>query len=76
MPKYVEGVWVEGGVYNFICYQRLLILMADQPFMYAIVIGALAVLTGILFTSRARRKSGERKSAAPSPSSEERKGAV
>jgi hypothetical protein len=50
--------------------------MADQPFMYAIVVGALAVLTGILFTSRARRRSGEKKSAAPSSSSEERRGAV
>lgn len=51
--------------------------MADQPFMYAIVVGAFAVLIGILFSSRAKRKSDERKLGGPSPSaSEDRKGAV
>jgi hypothetical protein len=39
--------------------------MADQAFMYAIVVGAFAVLTGILFAFRAKRKSEERKAAAP-----------
>jgi hypothetical protein len=39
--------------------------MADQVFMYAIVAGAFAVLTGILFSSRAKRKSEEKKSTAP-----------
>lgn len=49
--------------------------MADQPFMYAMVVGAFAVLTAILFSFRAKRKSEERKSAGPTPStSEERKG--
>ena len=42
--------------------------MADQVFMYGIVVGAFAVLTGILFSSRAKRKSEERKSTAPSTS--------
>lgn len=51
--------------------------MADQPFMYAIVVGAFAVLTAILFSFRGKRKSEERKLAGPSPSSsEERKGAI
>ena len=46
-------------------------------FMYGVVIGAFAVLTGILFGFRAKRKSEERKSAAPaSTSGEERKGAI
>ena len=42
--------------------------MADQVFMYGIVVGAFAVLTGILFSSRAKRKSEERKSTAPATS--------
>jgi hypothetical protein len=50
--------------------------MADQVFMYGIVVGAFAVLTGILFSSRAKRKSEERKSAAPATSGGERKGAI
>lgn len=50
--------------------------MADQVFMYAIVAGAFAVLAGILFGSRAGRKSEERKSTAPASSSGERKGAI
>ncbi|MGI0042447.1 MAG: hypothetical protein ACRD47_01950 [Nitrososphaeraceae archaeon] len=51
--------------------------MADQVFMYGIVVGAFAVLTGILFSSRAKRKSEERKSTAPaSTSGGERKGAI
>ncbi len=50
--------------------------MADQAFMYAIVAGALAVLAGILFGSRARRKSEERKSTAPASTSEERRSAI
>jgi hypothetical protein len=50
--------------------------MADQVFMYGIVVGAFAVLTGILFSSRAKRKSEERKSAAPATSEGERKGAI
>jgi hypothetical protein len=35
--------------------------MADQVFMYAIVAGVFAVLTGILFGSRLKRHSGETK---------------
>jgi hypothetical protein len=54
----------------------MLMVMADQVFMYAIVAGALAVLTGILFGSRAKRKSEERKSTAPPSTSGERKGAI
>jgi hypothetical protein len=51
--------------------------MADQVFMYGIVVGAFAVLTGILFGFRAKRKSEEKKSAAPaSTSGGERKGAI
>lgn len=50
--------------------------MADQVFMYAIVAGAFAVLTGILFGSRAKRKSEEKKSAAPASTSGERRGAI
>ena len=50
--------------------------MADQAFMYGIVVGAFGVLTGILFSSRAKRKSEERKSAAPATSEVERKGAI
>jgi hypothetical protein len=50
--------------------------MADQVFMYGIVVGAFAVLTGILFSFRAKRKSEERKSAAPATSGQERKGAI
>jgi hypothetical protein len=50
--------------------------MADQVFMYAIVAGAFAILTGILFSSIARRKSEERKSTAPTSTSGERKGAI
>jgi hypothetical protein len=50
--------------------------MADQVFMYGIVVGAFAVLTGILFSSRAKRKSEERKSTASTTSGGERKGAI
>ncbi len=50
--------------------------MADQVFMYGIVVGAFAVLTGILFSSRAKRKSEGGKSAAPATSEGERKGAI
>ena len=50
--------------------------MADQVFMYAIVVGAFAVLTGILFSSRAKRKSEERESTAPASTSGERRGAI
>ncbi len=50
--------------------------MADQAFMYAIVVGAFAVLTGILFSSRAKRRSEEKKSAATPSTSGERKGAI
>jgi hypothetical protein len=50
--------------------------MADQVFMYAIVAGAFAVLARILFSSRAKRKSEERKSTAPASTSGERKGAI
>jgi hypothetical protein len=51
--------------------------MADQVFMYAIVVGAFAVLTGILFSFRAKRKSEEKKSTAPATTSGgERKGAI
>jgi hypothetical protein len=35
--------------------------MADQVFMYAIVAGVFAVLTGILLGSRVKRHSGESK---------------
>jgi hypothetical protein len=35
--------------------------MADQVFMYGIVAGVFAVLTGILFGSRVKRHSGEAK---------------
>lgn len=49
--------------------------MADQVFMYAIVVGAFAVLTAILFSSRAKRKLEERKST-PASTSEERRGAI
>jgi hypothetical protein len=35
--------------------------MADQVFMYAIVAGVFAVLTGILFGSRFKRHTGETK---------------
>ena len=35
--------------------------MADQVFMYGIVAGVFAVLTGILFGSRVKRHSGETK---------------
>jgi hypothetical protein len=45
-------------------------------FMYGIVVGAFAVLTGILFSSRAKRKSEEMKSAAPATSEGERKGSI
>jgi hypothetical protein len=38
--------------------------------------GSFAVLTGLLFSSRAKRKSEERKSAAPATSEVERKGAI
>jgi hypothetical protein len=51
-------------------------VMADQAFMYAIVVGAFAVLTGILFSSRAKRRSEEKKSAATPSTSGERKGAI
>ena len=51
--------------------------MADQAFMYAIVVSAFAVLAAILFSSRAKRKSEERKSTAPASTSEgERRGAI
>jgi hypothetical protein len=50
--------------------------MADQVFMYAIVVGAFAVLTGILFGSRGKRRLGEKKSAAAASTSGERKGAI
>jgi hypothetical protein len=51
--------------------------MTDQVFMYAIVAGTFAVLTGILFSSRAKRKSEEKKSTAPaSTPGGERKGAT
>jgi hypothetical protein len=51
--------------------------MADQVFMYGIVVGAFAVLTGILFSSRAKRKSEEKKSTSrTSTSGGERKGAI
>jgi hypothetical protein len=50
--------------------------MADQVFMYGIVVGAFAVLTGILFSSRAKRKSEKRESTAPATSGGERKGAI
>ena len=50
--------------------------MADQVFMYAIVVGAFAVLTGILFGSRAKRRSGEKKSATTTSTSGEKKDAV
>jgi hypothetical protein len=50
--------------------------MADEVFMYAIVVGAFAVLTGILFGSRAKRRSNEKKSAPPASTSGERKGAI
>jgi hypothetical protein len=36
-------------------------LMADLPYMYAIVTGVFIVLAGILFGSRAKRVSGEPK---------------
>ena len=49
--------------------------MADQVFMYGIVIGAFAVLA-ILFSSRAKRKSEERKSTSPTSTSGERRGAI
>jgi allophanate hydrolase subunit 1 len=56
---------------------RDLVVMADQVFMYGIVVGAFAVLTGILFSFRTKRKSEERKSIAPaSTSGGERKGAI
>ena len=50
--------------------------MADQVFMYAIVVGAFAVLAGILFGSRGKRRKGEKKSTPPVSGSEERKGAI
>jgi hypothetical protein len=50
--------------------------MADQVFMYAIVVGAFAVLAGILFGSRGKRRKEEKKSTSPVSSSEERKGAI
>jgi hypothetical protein len=50
--------------------------MADQVFMYAIVVGAFTVLTGILFWSRASMKSAERKSTPLSSASGERRGAI
>ena len=50
--------------------------MADQGFMYGIVVGAFAVLTGILFSSRAKRKSEKRESTTPATSGGERKGAI
>jgi len=49
--------------------------MADQVFMYAIIAGVFVVLTGILFWSRASRKSEERKSTSTITSGE-RKGAI
>jgi hypothetical protein len=52
-------------------------VMTDQVFMYAIVAGVFAVLTGILFGSRAKRRSEERMfSSAAASTSEERKGSV
>jgi hypothetical protein len=51
--------------------------MSDQVFMYAIVAGVFAVLTGILFGSRAKRRSEERKSSSAAASThEERRGAI
>lgn len=50
--------------------------MADQVFMYAVAAGSFAVLTAILFGSRAKRKSEERKSRPSAPMSEESKGAI
>jgi hypothetical protein len=50
--------------------------MADQAFMYAIVVGAFAVLTGILFSSRAKRRSDKRKSTAPASTSGESRDAI
>jgi hypothetical protein len=49
--------------------------MADQVFMYAKVAGVFVVLTGILFWSRASRKSEERKSVSTTTSGE-RKSAI
>jgi hypothetical protein len=43
--------------------------MTDEIFMYGITAGAFAVLTGILFGSRGKRKSEERKLAAGSSGS-------
>jgi hypothetical protein len=50
--------------------------MADEMFMYAIAAGAFAVLTGILFGSRAKRRSEEKKSTPSTSTSGERKGAI
>ena len=50
--------------------------MADQVFVYGIVIGAFALLAAILFSSRAKRKSEERKSTTPTSTSGERRGAI
>jgi hypothetical protein len=51
--------------------------MADQAFMYAILVSAFAILAVKLFSSRGKRKFEEKNSAAPlSTSGLERRGAV
>lgn len=52
--------------------------MTDEIFIYGIAAGAFAVLTGILFGSRSRRKAEDRKLAAGATGSSEggRSGAI
>jgi hypothetical protein len=52
--------------------------MAEEIFMYGVAAGAFAVLTAILFASRGKRKSDERKMTAGSTGSSEtgRSGAI
>jgi hypothetical protein len=52
--------------------------MTDEIFMFGVTAGAFAVLTGILFGSRGKRRSEERKSSAgsPGPSGTGRSGAI
>jgi hypothetical protein len=47
--------------------------MADQVFMYAIIVSAFVVPAG---SSRSKRKSEEKKSTTPASTSGERKGAI
>ncbi|MGB8087563.1 MAG: hypothetical protein WCF07_14850, partial [Nitrososphaeraceae archaeon] len=67
-----DATRIKKQLYLIMC---ILLIMEDQVFMYAMVAGVFVVLTGILFWSRASRKSEERKSTSTITSGE-RKGAI